>query len=308
VIRNETIDVDRGSGGDKSAAYDHVLVPLDGSEVAARALPTAQALGERFGAVVHSVSVAADASDADRMQLHAMDALGGARAADRIHVVVEANVVEGIERWSTELESTVVCMTTQGRGRAVGAVVGSTARSLIARSAHPIVVVGPSAERPPVFVSRRSPARLPVPLSVPRLVACVDGSTSSEAVLPIAAAWAEALEMSLTILTVADPSIPPLDGGATWRRRYGPVDDPEGHVASLVARLHQLGGDVTGEVEYDPISPSSGLKAYLDRRPAGLLAVTTAARLGWRRLRFGSGAAGMVRVATVPTLVVPLPD
>jgi nucleotide-binding universal stress UspA family protein len=306
AIRDEVVDLESRSAADEPAVtYRHVLVPLDGSALAARAVPTARALAQRFDAVVHSVSVAKNAADADRMRLDALDALGGSDTRDRVHVVVAAKAVDGIEHWSGELESTVLCMTTHGRGRAIGSVVGSTARSLLERSARPIVVVGPSAERPPVFVSRRSPAPLRLPLSVPHLVACVDGSRSSEAVLPIAAAWAEALEMSLTILTVADRSVPPLDDGETWRRRFGPDGDAERYVGDLVAQWSEGDGEVRGHVAFDPISPSSGLKAYLDRRPAGLLAVSTASRRGWRRLVFGAGAAGMVRVANVPTLVVP---
>jgi nucleotide-binding universal stress UspA family protein len=168
-----------------------------------------------------------------------------------------------------------------------------------------MVAVGPFAERPPDFVSRKSPAPLRVPLSVPSLVACVDGSASSEAVLPAAAAWAATFGMSLTILTVADPALPPMDEGDVWKRRYGPDGNAELYAAGL-ADTWKHAVHVKGEVVYDPIGPSSGVKAYLDRHPAGLLAVTTHARQGWRRLLFGAGAAGIVRVSDVPTLIVPL--
>ncbi len=124
--------------------------------------------------------------------------------------------------------------------------------------------------------------------------------------VPIAAAWSVALEMSLTILTVADPAFPPLERGDSWKRRYGPEGDADSYVANLVAHWKHDDCDVRGEVVYDPISPSSGVRAFLDKHPTGLLAVTTHARQGWRRLRFGSGAAGIVRVSSVPTLVVPL--
>jgi nucleotide-binding universal stress UspA family protein len=286
-----------------SVAYRHVLLPLDGSDFAARAAPTARSLAERLGAVLHSVSVAKDAGEADRLTLHAVDVLGPG-AADRAHVVVDAEPVDGIERWRAELGATVLCMSTRGRGRAVGAVIGSVARSLLERSTEPIVAVGPSAERPPDFVSRRSPT-LPVPLRVPRLVACVDGSEPSEAVLPIAVAWCRKLGMSLTILTIADPSLPPLEPGEVWARRYGPDGDAEEYVGKLASRWRTAGTEVDGEVAYDPISPSKGVQGHLAERPAGLLAVTTQARQGWPRLRLGAVAADVVRAASVPTVVVP---
>ncbi len=37
--------------------FDNILVPLDGSELSERALPTAQALAEKFGATIHLVHV-----------------------------------------------------------------------------------------------------------------------------------------------------------------------------------------------------------------------------------------------------------
>lgn len=306
VIPNEDAGVGRASGADGTpVAYRHVLVPLDGSAHGAHALPTARALADRFGAELHTISVAKNDAEADRMcqQVHEF---GGTDLESRAQVAIAADPVDGIQRRFEQLESPLLCMATHGRGRAVGSFVGSVARSLLERSGAPIVVVGPFAERPPVFVSRKSPAPLPTPLSVPRLIACVDGSASSEAVLPVAAAWSATLGMALTILAVADPVLPPMDGGYSWNRRYGPDGDADIYVGSLVVEWKVHAPQVTGEVVYDPIGPSSGVKAYLDRCPAGLLAVTTHARQGWRRLLFGAGAAGIVRVADVPTLIVPL--
>jgi nucleotide-binding universal stress UspA family protein len=307
VTPEDEVGIERGSGAKVEAVrYRQVLVPLDGSALGAHALPTARALADRFGAEVQSIGIARNDAEADEMREHAIGGLGGLDAEDRVTVVVADDPVDAIERRLEQLESALLCMATHGRGRAVGSLVGSVARSLFERSREPIVAVGPFAERPPDFVSRKSPAPLPVPLAVARLVACVDGSPASEAVLPAAAAWAATLGMSLTILTVADPAFPPLDDGDTWRRRYGPDGDADAYVGGLVDRWTHDAREVTGEVVHDPIGPSSGVKAYLDAHPAGLLAVTTHARQGWRRLRFGAGAAGIVRVSDVPTLIVPL--
>jgi nucleotide-binding universal stress UspA family protein len=309
VVRDDDVDIEGASATDDArVSFRRVLVPLDGSPLAAHALPTAWALAERLGATVHTVSVASNDNEADRMREHAEAALRGPDVRDRVHVVVGGEPADGIEQWRRELGSTVLCMATHGRGRAVGSLIGSAARSVLEQSVDPIVAVGPFAEAPPEFVSRKSPAPRRPPLSVPRLVACVDGSEVSEAVLPVAAAWSRTLEMALTILTVADPALPPLDRGDPWKRRYGPNGNVDSYVADLAAQWQRGDRDVEGEVVYDPISPSSGVKSSLDEHPAGLLAVTTHARQGWRRLRFGAGAAGIVRASSVPTLVVPLSD
>jgi nucleotide-binding universal stress UspA family protein len=293
----------------KSVSFRHVLVPLDGSERAAHALRTAAALAARFGADIHTVSAAVDHADADRLRLGATRALGdSAFAKDRIHVVVSDDPVDVIDRQRDELGSAVVCMATRGRGRVSGTFIGSVAREVVRRSRDPIVAVGRLAERPPQLVSRKSPAPLREPLSLPRLVACVDGSSASETILPAAAAWATALTMSLEILTVADPSLSPLRLDVEWTRRYGPNGDVDGYVRSLVERWRDRAPDVTGVVAFDPISPADGVRAHLDEEGAGLVAVTTHARQGFRRLRFGATAADIVRISDAPVLLVPLAD
>jgi nucleotide-binding universal stress UspA family protein len=309
VTPEDDVGVARGAGTDPGrVSYRHVLVPLDGSELGAHALPTARALADRFGAELQTIGVARNDGEADAMREHALDEIGGRDRGRRVTVVVADEPVAAIESRFEQLESPLVCMATHGRGRAVGSLVGSVARSLFERSRSPIVAVGPFAERPPEFVSRRSPAPLPVPLSIPHLVACVDGSPSSEAVLPVAAAWAVALGMSLTILTVADPGLPPLDSGDSWKRRFGPDGDVAAYVSGLVQAWAQQVPGVEGEVVDDPIGHARGVKAFLDRRPAGLLALTTHAREGWRRLLFGADAAGIVRGSDVPTLIAPRSD
>ncbi len=67
-----------------------------------------------------------------------------------------------------------------------------------------------------------------------------------------------------------------------------------------------MAAEVGTEVVYDPISPADGLRTYLDRHPAGLVAVTTHARTGLRRVLLGADAANIVHASTAPTLVVPL--
>ena len=136
------------------------------------------------------------------------------------------------------------------------------------------------------------------------MIACVDGSSASEQVLPVALGWAAALGMSMTILTVADDDLPSIGGGA--QRAHEGSAGPEGYVADLVARWDEADVDLDGVVVRDPINPANGLKLHLDDRQAGLVAVTTHARSGVQRLRFGATAASMVHASVAPCLVVPV--
>jgi nucleotide-binding universal stress UspA family protein len=142
---------------------------------------------------------------------------------------------------------------------------------------------------------------------VARLIACVDGSPFSEALLPVASTWAAALGMSLTILTVAEPINPPMRTDTKWIRRHGPDTDADEYIARLVREWQRAGPDTNGQVVYDPISPAEGLTAHFREHPAGLVAVNSHARSGLRGLLLGSTAASIARTSVVPTLVVPPP-
>jgi nucleotide-binding universal stress UspA family protein len=279
----------------------HVLVPLDGSEFALRALPTARVLSERFGADLHTISVAGSGDDGGRLRALASAALGVEIGDDRAVVVTGGQPAEAIARRAEELGSCVVCLSTHGRGRLQGALMGSVARSVLQRSSEPMVALGPSADNPG-WTPR--PRRWPEPLSVPRIVACVDGSDTSEQVLPMATAWARELGMSMTILTVADAQDPV--GPQRQPSRYGSDGDAEGYINALVERWSASLDAVDGEVVRDPIGPASGLRRHLDERPAGLVAVTTHARSGMQRALLGAAAASLVHASVVPCLVAPV--
>lgn len=277
----------------------HVLVPLDGSDFSARALPTAQALAARLQADVHAVTVTAP-DDAQQIRGRAAAALGVSAEDARISVMIGTNPAEAIARRAADLGSSIVTMSTHGRGRLSGALIGSVARSLLRRSPDPIIAVGPRADEPG-WIPR--PRGWPQPLSIPRIVACVDGTSTSEQVLPVAARWATVLGMSLTILTVIEEEPAPL---RPERRpsRYGPHPDAAAYIGSLVEEWGDRAPAVRGEVVRDPIGPASAIRTYLSQQPAGLVAVTTHARSGLDRAVLGATAAGIVNASTAPTLVV----
>ena len=277
-------------------------MPLDGSEFALQAMPTARALTERFGAELQTISIAGSDDDATRLRALASATLGVDIGDERVVVVAEGDPAEAITRRAENLSSCVVCLTTHGRGRLRGAVVGSVARSVLQRSPSPMIALGPRADNP--GWSYR-PSHWPEPLSIRRIVACVDGSETSEQVLPVAGAWARALGMSLTILTVVEDALPPLRPDR-HESRYGQGRNAESYVEALTQKWGGYGTDVNGQVVRDPIGPASGIRAHLDQQPAGLVALTTHARSGMQRVLLGAAAANIVHASIAPCLVTPV--
>lgn len=281
---------------------DHVLVPLDGSIRALDALPTAHAIAARFGAEVHSVSVAKSNHMIGSLRAVGNFGIDAEQDDGRMVVLSGVDPAAAIAQRARELESCLVCMAPHGRGRLGGAVLGSVARAILP-STGSIIAVGPMADQPMWSVP---PPQWPTPLTTPRVVACVDGSPESEAVLPVAAGWARALDMSLTILSFIDDAPAPLRPQPPTDQ-YGSTDDPRAYLRDLAARWQDEVTDIHPLVIPEPIGPASGLRQYLARHPAGLVAVATSGRTGWRRLLRGSAADQMVRASTAPCLVVPQP-
>jgi nucleotide-binding universal stress UspA family protein len=288
-----------GVGRAADPGYRTILVPLDGSHFAEGAMPTATALAARFGATVHTVTVAVSDFELRRIQVEAARSLGTGPDDPRIHVEVDTDVAGAVQRRASELDSCLVCLSTQGRDRLAGSVLGSTARDIIERGHRAVVVAGPVVVHP-------DPGRPVIrPLGVDRLVACVDGTPASEGGLPVAAAWAHALGMAFTIVTVAEPAPPPVRIGAPWRRHHGPHEDADAYMRHLGDRWAFAAPGLETSVVYDPISPADGMRDFLATHPAGLIVVTSHLRSGFPRLAVGSTAARIIRSSTAPALVVP---
>ena len=284
-------------------AYRNVLVPLDGSRRAAGALPTARALAERFGATVHTVTVTVShaAPEVTRIRTEAAHALATDPDDERIHVAVDTDhdVAGAVQVVADELQPSLVCLATHARGRVGGTLIGAVGRDIVARGGVPVVAAGPLVVDPDPEDETATP-----PLAVDHIVACVDGTARSERVIPAAAAWAHAISMKLTIVTVAEPCSPPVRIGAPWRRHHGPNEDAEEYLRRLAERCLEAPGLDTFVV-YDPISPAAGIQDYLAAHPTGLIAVTSRLRDGVEHLVSGSRAAAIVHASTAPALVVP---
>jgi nucleotide-binding universal stress UspA family protein len=290
---------------DSPLVVRHVLLPLDGSKLSAAALPTAAALASRLGAALVCIAVA-PAGEEHRLQRRAMASLGLDGSDVEVEAVIGDDPVEAITTRAEELGPCVVCMSTRGRGRVAGAVIGSVARAVLQTCRQEVVTVGPLTDRPPALVGRppRRPRSWPEPLSVSRLVACVDGSPQSESVLPVAARWASTLGMRMTILTVAEQTALTARGDVV--NSFGPPE-PERYVEQLAETWSGPELHAVGQVVFDPIGVAAGLTAHLAKEPAGLVAVSTRGRTGLERIRLGTIAADIVRSSPAPTLVVPLP-
>jgi len=276
----------RPAGGVRPPAIDHVVVPLDGSPFAERALPVARWIAGELGAHLHLLEVVAQPADSGPA-LPTIDLRARRNGASRWQVTADADPA-GVIVAAGATGSGLVCLATHGRDRSA-AVLGSVAAGVLARSLRPVLLVGPDG---------RPPAAGDAPVT-----AALDGRADDATVVATAARWAARLRRPLQLVTVAEPAPTSFRDERPLPRAWGPRD-PEGYLTAL-ARQAPAGCEVATRVEYEPISVRHGLVRAADRTTA--LLVLGAHRRSWAlRAVHGCEAARVVHDAEVPVLVVPL--
>jgi nucleotide-binding universal stress UspA family protein len=265
-----------------------IVVPVDGSPYAERALPVAAGLAGDLGAELDLLEVVRRAERAEDA-IHHLDDLGRRYTAARWYTVRDDDPASAIVAAVEADGSSVACLATHGRDRSA-ALLGSVAAAVLDRTTQPVVLVGPRA-RPPCA-------------SDAPVVAAVDGSPDDRSIVDVAAAWAAAVGRALVVATVAEPVPQGFRPDRPVRRMRGP-DDPDAELAELVARARGRGCAADGVVVYDPISVRAGLVRHVDRTAALLV---TGAHRRTRPLRalVGSHTARVVHDIEVPVLAVPL--
>jgi nucleotide-binding universal stress UspA family protein len=267
-----------------------ILVPLDGSKFSERALPVAEWLAGRLDADIHLFSAVPTADDLVARDEQLAEYQLPGRCVER-EVVIDLDPAGAIHEALRRLGDAVACIASHGRGRSA-ALIGSVATEVVRRGRDPLVVVGPT-------IDERFPGS--------NVLACVDETSGSAAILPIAERWAGRLREPLIVVTVAEP-VPPAIAAGPVRRLFGPDGDVDAYLEALVRPIRREGADVKTLALYDPISPAEGMRTYLRDHPAALVVVGSHARTGIARLVFGSTAASVVQGNPSPVLVAPRPD
>ena len=264
------------------------VVPLDGSEVAERALRPACAFAARVeGSRVLLVRCDTDSGGASNAYLDDRASLFRDVVELETLVIVDTPAA-GIRSAAAGTPDPIICMSTHGRGGLGELVLGSVAAELVCSVDGPLMLVGPGFRG------------APLPGEIGRMVVCTDGSDHAGSVAPHAARWASRLNLSPWIVEVVRPNeqVPKDDE---------PIRDLEGE--SAIAQMERLTGQVARSEEsgirvLHGAEPGSSIADFAAQLPASLVAMATHGRTGLGRLAMGSVAANVVRLSSCPVLVV----
>lgn len=195
----------------------NILVPLDGSALSEKALPLAERLARRSGAVLHIVRIhatptrppvslegmpvidpKADAAcwESERAYVRRIRVQLGPRSGLVTQIaVLSGPVAEVLTTYATLKTIDLIVMATHARRALARTWMGSVADDLLRHG------------RVPVLLVRDAEATLPAPASEdpPRILIALDGSTIAEKVLEPAVSLGRALDAQYTLLRVVNP-------------------------------------------------------------------------------------------------------
>jgi nucleotide-binding universal stress UspA family protein len=256
-----------------------IIVPLDGSDFAERALPVARAIASRIGARLIVMSTRW-ASSGDGLGAY-LDRI----AADQGDIATETLLVDthpaaaAIASVASAHPDSIVCMTSHGRSGARWAILGSVTEAVLREAHAPVVVVG-----------RHCAPDWPEHLE--HLLVCVDGSDAAQGDVPATAEWAKTLGLDVRVVMVFHP----LD-----------VDSATHPNKAVEAITRQFAGQgvAASAVTLAGTYVAGTIADYATTLPATLIATDTSGRTGVARAVLGSVALGIVSLSPCPVIVTP---
>lgn len=287
-----------------------ILIPLDGSQLAEGALAYgvafARALGERIVLITAWEGTESELGNEfpamaleieQKANAHYTAYLDGVRARLGADVKVETHVVSGeaseeILKAAETTQARLLVIGTHGRSGIGRWVYGSTASRLVREAPVPLVVVGPHAlQRPAAEVTLK---HILVPL---------DGSSLSEAALPVAKDLAAVLGARLTLVRVVG-----------WAAQTYPYSLPDAYIPQIDEELEAGAkaylGRMQSEIKGVPVDAfvvrgvvADGLMGVCEKEGADLVVMTTHARSGLARVALGSTADRMLQ-GKAPVLLI----
>ena len=186
----------------------------------------------------------------------------------------------------------MICMPTHARAGLSRLVFGSVAEELIRRSTQPVLCVGPDV------------TDIPLPKERHEVLVCTDDSSASDAVLDAAAMFSRQLDANCVVAQAVGPDEDiSTDTGPPPR----PIrDQAERHCQQAAERLATHGVTATSQVLHG--QAPGRLVQNAVTRGSSFIVVGTSGRTGLARYTLGSVAAGVLRRAHCPVLIVPTLD
>lgn len=287
----------------------HIVVPLDGSGVAERALPYAEQLARKSTARMTLVSAAPHVNTLlpggelynRRSKAELREYLDRETARLREaglqadSILAEADPVDAIVNGIESAGADLAVMSTHGRSGLPRFAWGSVTEGVLRRSRKPVLVI--PREVALDWTVQRSP----------RILVALDGSAFGEQAIAPAQDLAAALGAELVLLRAVDPTAWISAAGDPWAVGQPYISDLHEQEASAATRYleevkRRLGPTVRTILVHE--TPASAIVRVAREQRVMAVAMATHSRGGAERVIFGSVADAVLRASPVPLLVV----
>lgn len=282
-----------------------ILVPLDGSPLAERALPYAETLARRTGARLvllrtveaHALTVRGRSEARGALMIEAETYLDGVAARLRERgfsvdlVLSDGNAAEEIEEEIVLRAIDLVVMATHGRSGLGRWVYGSVAECVLHLAEVPVLLVRAWQSEPSGDFA-----------AAPRIVVPLDGSHFAEAALPVARDLAKTLGGELLLVRAVAPPDIALVSAMTYI-----TFDTDEELATATTYLNTIAAanpDIPTKILAYPGPSVPVIAAAARENDAALIVMATHDRSGFGRFLLGSVADMTLREGSVPLLLV----
>jgi nucleotide-binding universal stress UspA family protein len=267
-----------------------IVVPVDGSTLALRAVPAAAAVAAAGQAKVRLLSVAHNDGELAWAydQVHAAASELPAEMTSAVDVVVDGDPVRVLLDAADD-PGNVLCFATHDQPWMAAELLGRIGSRVVQQASHPFLVVAANGS---------------APVEGADVVVALDGVADPDPVLSTGVQWALRLDTGLRIVTVYEPAPADLRQPDHYSRLHGPPCDPEEYLEGVRRRVDGAGlVRCTTVAIPDPVSVAAGLEAHLAEHPAFLVVVGGS----HRRLHWPSSVLrDLLRASPPPILVAEL--
>lgn len=262
--------------------YKRILVPVDGSPFSEQILPFAADIARSSGAELDVVRVVDDLPDQPDAKEYT-ESLATRVGGKGLCIVSRDDVAETIRTEAERVPGTLIALCTHGRSGAMEAILGSVALRML-RSGAPLLVYRPGSS---AATGRTEPSK------VRTVVVPLDGSPTSETIVPQAAELGRWLGARLIVVSVVESSQRISDlvsAGDVMESGY-----VHGKAVDIAERY---GIEVGWEVLHG--DPKEAIPSYVRTQPDAVLAMTTRGRGAIETAIVGSVTAACLRGSGVP--------
>jgi nucleotide-binding universal stress UspA family protein len=299
-------------------SFRSILVPVDGSPLAERAIPLAIEIAKRTGAKVRLALVHQEIPDVpvlaspetyvdSRLKMqrsenaylralseHVTTQLGRRVSATALSGPAAATLIE----YARDSEADLVVMTTHGRGGIQRAWLGSVVDQMIRNLSVPVLAVRAS-----------ETSQVESPASVSGILVPLDGSPLAEDALQPAARMARLWSAKISLVRIVQPVLigtdPALPLASTYDEQLTRLEivAAQEYLDAVSLRLRNQGVESSAQVMLGGPTADTILQ-LAQSKPVSMIALATHGRGGMPRLVLGSVADKLIRGADVPVLVV----